>query len=73
MQQQEKEEAENENENANANKKPNVQIMQYGEHEKLSNETNNDEQTQLLKRRHPVFERKVKVSGNDAFLKQIFS
>ncbi len=67
MQQQEKEEAENENESVNA------RIMQYGEHEKLSNETNNDEQTQLLKRRHPVFERKVKVSGNDAFLKQIFS
>jgi hypothetical protein len=25
------------------------------------------------KRQHPLFERKVKVAGNDSFLKQIFS
>jgi hypothetical protein len=27
----------------------------------------------ISKRQHPLFERKIKVSGNDSFLKQIFS
>jgi hypothetical protein len=73
MQHQEKgEEAEKEHsaEYDNAKKQPNVNIMQADDKEHLIDA---DEQKQLVKKRHPIFERKVKVSGNDDFLKQIFS
>ena len=37
-------------------------------------DTNNDEnESSFFKSKHPVFERKTKVVGNDSFLKQIFS
>ena len=36
-----------------------------------SNEENTDKFTS--KRQHPLFDRKIKIAGNDSFLKQIFS
>lgn len=32
-----------------------------------------EEEKPFVKNKHPVFERKVKVAGNETFLKQIFS
>ena len=42
---------------------------------RVSNEqsNNDDEEKFVNKNKHPVFDRKTKVVGNDSFLKQIFS